>query len=75
MEEVIREGRSLAETPTWSVATVTSLMVFICFLVQRCIYWFGKVRKYQELKKIFCTFSLFETEGVLMFVSAVVEED
>ncbi|KAL4187182.1 hypothetical protein AMTRI_Chr09g17620 [Amborella trichopoda] len=30
-------GRSLAETPTWSVATITSIMVALCFVVQRCI--------------------------------------
>ncbi|KAI4967853.1 hypothetical protein ZWY2020_013981 [Hordeum vulgare] len=34
MEE---EGRSLAETPTWSVATVTTLMVATCFLIERSL--------------------------------------
>lgn len=38
------EGRSLAETPTWSVATVTTAMVAVCFLVERSIYRFGKVK-------------------------------
>eukprot|EP01018_Ginkgo_biloba_P012035 Gb_22105 [translate_table: standard] len=36
------EGRSLAETPTWSVATVTTVMVAICFVVERSIHHFGK---------------------------------
>lgn len=36
-------GRSLAETPTYSVASVVTVMVFVCFLVERSIYRFGKV--------------------------------
>jgi len=36
------EGRSLAETPTWSVATVTTLMVAACFLVERSLSRFAK---------------------------------
>lgn len=38
-----QEGRSLAETPTWSVATVTTLMVAACFLVERSLSRFAKV--------------------------------
>lgn len=37
------EERSLADTPTWSVATIITVLVAICFLVQRSIYRFGKV--------------------------------
>jgi hypothetical protein len=37
------DGRSLAETPTWSVATVTTLMVAACFLVERSLSRFAKV--------------------------------
>lgn len=37
------DGRSLAETPTWSVATLTTVMVAVCFVVERSIYRFGKV--------------------------------
>ncbi|OEL24006.1 MLO-like protein 4 [Dichanthelium oligosanthes] len=36
------QGRSLAETPTWSVATVTTLMVAACFLVERSLSRFAK---------------------------------
>lgn len=43
MEELIQEQRSLAETPTYSVASVVTVMVFVCFLVERSIYRFGKV--------------------------------
>uniref|UniRef100_A0A7N0RFZ4 MLO-like protein n=1 Tax=Kalanchoe fedtschenkoi TaxID=63787 RepID=A0A7N0RFZ4_KALFE len=42
MDEVVVEGRSLAETPTWSVATVITVMVFVCFIVERSIHRFGK---------------------------------
>ncbi|KAK9095841.1 hypothetical protein Sjap_021338 [Stephania japonica] len=35
MEEEIIEGRSLAETPTWSVASVTTVMVFFCLFAER----------------------------------------
>ena len=37
------KGRSLAETPTWSVATVTTLMVAACFLVERSLSRIAKV--------------------------------
>ncbi|RWV80505.1 hypothetical protein GW17_00058217 [Ensete ventricosum] len=47
----MREGRSLAETPTWSVATVTTAMVAVCFLVERSIYRFGKAM-FAALEKI-----------------------
>lgn len=44
------EGRSLAETPTWSVATVTTAMVFLCLLVERSIYRLGKWLKKTKRK-------------------------
>ncbi|KAG5387312.1 hypothetical protein IGI04_038782 [Brassica rapa subsp. trilocularis] len=43
MEHMMKEGRSLAETPTYSVASVVTVLVFVCFLVERAIYRFGKV--------------------------------
>ncbi|KAF3495780.1 hypothetical protein DY000_02057915 [Brassica cretica] len=42
MEHMMKEGRSLAETPTYSVASVVTVLVFVCFLVERAIYRFGK---------------------------------
>lgn len=45
MEEVIQQQRSLAETPTYSVASVIVVMVFVCLLVERSIYRCGKVNK------------------------------
>ena len=46
----MEEGRSLAETPTWAVASVVTVMVFVCFLVERSIYRFGKVRRSRSVK-------------------------
>lgn len=58
MEEVlIRQGRSLEETPTYTVASVITVLIFVCFLVQRAIYRFGKVcfvpQKMSERKSTF----------------------
>ena len=41
------EGRSLADTPTWSVATVTTLMVTTCFLIERALSRLAKVTRHQ----------------------------
>lgn len=41
----MQKQRSLAETPTYSVATVITVMVFLCFLVERSIYRFSKVKE------------------------------
>lgn len=50
MVEIIeREGRSLEVTPTWSVATLTTFMVFICLIVERSIFRFGKVSRFAFL--------------------------
>lgn len=42
----MKEGRSLAETPTYSVASVVTVLVFVCFLVERAIYRFGIVSSF-----------------------------
>ncbi|XP_050241749.1 MLO-like protein 4 isoform X3 [Quercus robur] len=42
MEEEPREGRSLAETPTWAVATVITVMVSFGFFFQGSLKWSGK---------------------------------
>ncbi|PKA57346.1 MLO-like protein 4 [Apostasia shenzhenica] len=44
------EGRSLADTPTWLVATVTTVMVFVCLLVERSIHRLGKWLKKTKRK-------------------------
>ncbi|KAK9678003.1 hypothetical protein RND81_11G181400 [Saponaria officinalis] len=66
MESVGREGRSLAETPTWSVATVTTIMVFLCFLVERSIYWFGKWLKKKRRKALLASLEKIKEELMLL---------
>jgi mlo protein len=53
MEHMMKEGRSLAETPTYSVASVVTVLVFVCFLVERAIYRFGKWLKKTRRKALF----------------------
>lgn len=50
---MIRQGRSLVETPTYSVATVITVLVFVCFLFQRSIYRFGKWLEKTRRKALF----------------------
>ncbi|XXG75007.1 hypothetical protein AAC387_Pa07g3600 [Persea americana] len=49
VEEQMGVGRSLAETPTWSVATVITAMVAVGFLIQRyinnCRKWLVKTKR------------------------------
>ncbi|XP_010246841.1 PREDICTED: MLO-like protein 4 [Nelumbo nucifera] len=40
--ELMKEGRSLPETPTWAVATVVTLIVTVGFMVQRSLKRIGK---------------------------------
>lgn len=81
VEIVIREGRSLEVTPTWSVATVTTVMVFVCLFVERSIYRFGKVSQtdLSPLSWFTMLFFLFllslKFDFFLVWVFAVVEED
>ncbi|XP_059651130.1 MLO-like protein 4 [Cornus florida] len=63
---VIREGRSLADTPTWSVATVTTVMVFVCLLVERSIYRFGKWLKRTRRKALFASLEKIKEELMLL---------
>ncbi|KAJ0034475.1 hypothetical protein Pint_26508 [Pistacia integerrima] len=56
MEEVIiRQGRSLAETPTYSVASVITVLVFVCYVAQKSIYKFGKWLKKTRRKALFAS--------------------
>ncbi|XP_010930772.1 MLO-like protein 4 [Elaeis guineensis] len=60
------EGRSLAETPTWSVATVTTAMVAVCFLVERCIYRFAKWLKKTKRKAMLAALEKIREELMLL---------
>ncbi|KAE9595116.1 hypothetical protein Lalb_Chr18g0060981 [Lupinus albus] len=59
-------GRSLAETPTYSVASVITVMVFLCFLVQRSIYRFGKWLKKTRRKALFASLDKIKEELMLL---------
>ncbi|KAK1324202.1 MLO-like protein 4 [Acorus calamus] len=49
------EGRSLAETLMWSIATVTTVMVAVYFVVERSIYRCGKWLKKTKRKALFAS--------------------
>ncbi|CAK9175702.1 unnamed protein product [Ilex paraguariensis] len=70
MEGEIRVGRSLAETPTWSVASVITVMVFVCLFVERSIYRFGKWLKKTRRKALFASLEKIKEELMLLgFIS------
>ncbi|KAI8532119.1 hypothetical protein RHMOL_Rhmol11G0188700 [Rhododendron molle] len=66
MENAVRQGRSLEETPTWSVASVTTVMVFVCLLVERSIYRFGKWLKKTRRKAVFASLEKIKEELMLL---------
>ncbi|XP_015168800.1 MLO-like protein 4 isoform X2 [Solanum tuberosum] len=66
MEGILREGRSLKETPTWSVATVTTVMVFVCLFAQRSIYRFGRWLKKTRRKALFASVEKIKEELMLL---------
>ncbi|KAK9077077.1 hypothetical protein SSX86_005412 [Deinandra increscens subsp. villosa] len=64
--DLIREGRSLAETPTWAVATTITFMVFACLLVQRSIYRFGRWLKKTRRKALLASLEKIKEELMLL---------
>ncbi|KAL5704072.1 MLO-like protein 4 [Ranunculus cassubicifolius] len=62
----VMEGRSLAETPTWSVASVTTVMVFVCLFAERSIYRFGKWLKKTRRKALFASLEKIKEELMLL---------
>ncbi|OAY65627.1 MLO-like protein 4, partial [Ananas comosus] len=69
------EGRSLAETPTWSVATVTTAMVAVCFLVERSISRFGKWLKKTKRKAMLAALEKIREELMLLgFISLMLSQ-
>lgn len=62
----LAEGRSLEDTPTWSVATVTTVMVFVCFFVERSIYRFGKWLKKTRRKALSASLEKIKEELMLL---------
>ncbi|KAJ6927997.1 MLO-like protein 4 [Populus alba x Populus x berolinensis] len=63
---VIWQGRSLVETPTYSVATVITVLVFVCFLFQRSIYRFGKWLEKTRRKALFVSLEKIKEELMLL---------
>ncbi|KAJ4965401.1 hypothetical protein NE237_017250 [Protea cynaroides] len=59
-------GRSLAETPTWSVAAVTTVMVVGCLLLERSIYRFGKWLKKTRRKALLASLQKIKEELMLL---------
>ncbi|CAD6254513.1 unnamed protein product [Miscanthus lutarioriparius] len=62
------KGRSLAETPTWSVATVTTLMVAACFLVERSLSRFAKWLRKTKRKAMLAALEKIREELMLLGV-------
>lgn len=63
---MMKQGRSLAETPTYSVASVVTVLVFVCFLVERAIYRFGKWLKKTRRKALFTSLEKMKEELMLL---------
>ncbi|KAF4366356.1 hypothetical protein G4B88_026683 [Cannabis sativa] len=66
MEELMQQQRSLAETPTYSVASVVTVMVFVCLLVERSIYRFGRWLKKTRRKALFASLEKIKEELMLL---------
>lgn len=62
------EGRSLAETPTWSVATVTTLMVAACFLIERALLRLAKWLRKTKRKAMLAALEKIREELMLLGV-------
>ncbi|XVF45226.1 hypothetical protein PTKIN_Ptkin02bG0188300 [Pterospermum kingtungense] len=60
------QGRSLAETPTYTVASVITVLVFVCLLVERSIYRFGKWLKKTRRKALFASLEKIKEELMLL---------
>ncbi|XP_059434524.1 MLO-like protein 4 [Corylus avellana] len=65
-EVIIQQGRSLAETPTYLVASLVTVMVFVCLLVERSIYRFGKWLKKTRRKALFASLEKIKEELMLL---------
>ncbi|XP_042490156.1 MLO-like protein 4 isoform X2 [Macadamia integrifolia] len=66
MAESVETGRSLAETPTWSVASVTTVMVVGCFLVERSVYRLGKWLQRTRRKALLASLEKIKEELMLL---------
>ncbi|GAV61192.1 Mlo domain-containing protein [Cephalotus follicularis] len=68
MEGVIQQERSLAETPTYSVASVVTVLVFVCLFVERAIYKLGKWLEKTRRKALYASLEKIKEELMLLGV-------
>ncbi|XP_073312794.1 MLO-like protein 11 isoform X1 [Primulina huaijiensis] len=70
MSENTAELRSLALTPTWSVATVLTIFVAVSLLVERSIHWLGNWLKKTDRKPLLAAVEKMKEELMLLgFIS------
>ncbi|KAL4362412.1 hypothetical protein GQ457_04G021460 [Hibiscus cannabinus] len=67
-EPVLREGKSLEETPTWALATVISVMVAFGFLVHHSLKRFGRWLAKTKRKSLLAALEKIEEELMLFGV-------
>ncbi|XP_056163294.1 MLO-like protein 4 isoform X2 [Syzygium oleosum] len=66
MNPLMQQGRSLAETPTYLVASVVTVLVFVCLFVERSIYRFGRWLKKTRRKALFVSLVKIKEELMLL---------
>ncbi|KAE8655023.1 spartin-like [Hibiscus syriacus] len=67
-EPVLREGKSLEETPTWALATVITVMVAFGFLVHHSLKRFGRWLEKTKRKSVLAALEKIEDELMLFGV-------
>ncbi|XP_039039260.1 MLO-like protein 4 [Hibiscus syriacus] len=67
-EPVLREGKSLEETPTWALATVITVMVAFGFLVHHSLKRFGRWLEKTKRKSLLAALEKIEEELMLFGV-------
>ncbi|KAL9464671.1 hypothetical protein AB3S75_002304 [Citrus x aurantiifolia] len=67
-KEKVREGASLADTPTWAVATVITVMIIFGFFVHTCLKHFGKWLEKTKRKSLLAALEKIKDEMMLFGV-------
>ncbi|PPS13888.1 hypothetical protein GOBAR_AA06687 [Gossypium barbadense] len=67
-EAVVREGKSLEETPTWAVATVITVMICFGFLVHHALKNFGQWLERTKRKSLLAALEKIKEELMLFGV-------
>ena len=66
-QQQVELGRSLAYTPTWSIATVTTILVALGYLAQWLIHIFGNVRRAKDHPSPFLVLCFFPIVSEVSF--------